>query len=285
MTPTAYTADVADAFLAVWRLPGDDHAEQWAWRFRDCRGRCLRGDQGRRGSPGGAKSAAAAQYKARVRDAQERVSWTPCTPEEARAHGDDAADQAKARAACSTLASCVRAQPPATAPVNTLAAEALAALEGIDAGEIERGEPRTHPGGDFHRAVELRGMTRPSGSPGVRTVADVERPTVAFAHYLELLCGDVPAEDKAYLAWLHELLSVVSGGPCEIAHHEPPRSHGRVDYYAVPLTRRESEIRHGTVHPKEGEPTAEDIERVCLAARLPLVLAYFTAERGPGRRR
>lgn len=240
--PTAWTADVPDAFLSVW-----PEGSRWRWRYRDAAGRLRRTLT--RNTPQGARSAAAREYKGRVgRTAAQTVSWTPCTLAEAQAHGNAEASQAAARRASADVATCVRAQRPESAPVER----------------------------------------RPTGSPGARTVVDFERPAVPLDHFLRLLCGAVPAEDPAYLAFVHTVPSVVSGQTCEIAHHEPPKGMGGAndcDYNATPLTARESDIRHGVVHPKPGEPTAEEIERVCLAARLPLVLAYFTGQRGPGRKR
>ncbi len=111
----------------------------------------------------------------------------------------------------------------------------------------------------------------------------VERPALGLAEVLRLRYGRVEEDDERYLSWLHTLPSVLPGEGRIVAHHEPPRSHVGTDYDAVPLAECLHEIRHGHATPGPGEPTAEEIERACLAARLPLVLAWWASEDAPGR--
>jgi len=125
------------------------------------------------------------------------------------------------------------------------------------------------------------GRRTPDAEPELPAVTHVP---VGLARYLNLLCGEVAHRDPHYLTFLHRLPCTMGGPGPVVAHHEPPRSHGSSDYDAVPLSERYHEIRHGHVLPQAGEPTAEEIERACLAARLGCVLAYFAGPVSPGRK-
>lgn len=240
MPDAAWIADVPDAFVSVWQDRG-----VWRFRVRSAAGRVWQSDL--RGSPAGAKTAAAREYRTRVgQDAQGRLCWSPCSPTAARGHGDAARAESAARRFSAHAESAMRPRETAASPPKRVAPD--------------------------------QGQTR-TGTPA--------RP-VALEHYLELLCGRVPLHAPAYLSFLHRLPCCTTGRTDDIvAHHEPPKGMGggrSTDYHAVPLLRRLHDIRHGAP-PKPGEPTADDIERVCLAARLPCVLAYYCGQAGPGRMR
>jgi len=144
----------------------------------------------------------------------------------------------------------------------------------------------THVADCVRRSQEERGTRAVSLAPGRRTpdvVPEppvVERAPVPFAHALMLRCGAPPDEDPAYRSWVRTLPCCVCGAEPTEAHHEPPKGMGgggSTDYHAVPLCspchRLRTDGGRGTVGAASAQGSIAD---ACRAARVPLLLAYFT---------